>query len=202
MFHGQCEATYGGSKEPLDEVLYNLAFKDVKEGFFIEAGAHDGVFLSTCLFFEESGWKGLNVEPQLSNFKKLIINRPNSINVNAALSNFNGLASFSEAAWDGGGFSHLSVEASESPTVEMYEVEVVTYRDLIADLGIKKVDLFVLDVEAHELKVIEGMQGSDVWPGIFCIEHPYVGLENLTRALSDKYNLVYSDRQNGIFKLA
>ena len=43
-----------------DEILYNKYFNRVKDGYFIEIGAHDGSYLSNTLFYEETlNWKGL-----------------------------------------------------------------------------------------------------------------------------------------------
>ena len=36
-----------------------------RDGFFVELGASDGVFMSNSLFFErELGWKGICIEPR------------------------------------------------------------------------------------------------------------------------------------------
>lgn len=47
-------------------------FKNKHNGFFVEAGALDGEFMSHTLELElKLGWRGLLVEPDLSNFSKL-----------------------------------------------------------------------------------------------------------------------------------
>ena len=46
------------------------------------------------------------------------------------------------------------------------------------------VDLFVLDVEGHEIAVIEGMSGAKVLPKVMCVEHGQVGLDVLNDKLS------------------
>lgn len=55
-------------------------------GFYIEAGANDGILQSNTLLLERSrNWSGLLVEPSTPAFEKLQTNRPNNILVNAAL---------------------------------------------------------------------------------------------------------------------
>jgi hypothetical protein len=46
-----------------------------RDGFFIEAGAHDGVEASNTLYLEKKmGWKGLLVEPNPDTFAGIIYN--------------------------------------------------------------------------------------------------------------------------------
>lgn len=46
--------------------------KEMTSGFFVEAGAWDGVYLSNSLFFEkERNWTGILVEPNKEAYKNL-----------------------------------------------------------------------------------------------------------------------------------
>lgn len=48
-------------------------FTTSRQGFFVEAGAFDGEFMSNSLYLEfELGWKGLLVEPQKELFQALL----------------------------------------------------------------------------------------------------------------------------------
>lgn len=62
-----------------------------QNGFFIEAGANDGISQSNTLYFEKyMRWKGLLIEPIPDLAKKCRVNRPSCIVENCALvsSNF------------------------------------------------------------------------------------------------------------------
>lgn len=60
-----------------DKYLFENFLKH-KNGFFVDVGAHDGVFLSNTFFFEnELNWSGVCVEPSKQS-QFLIKNRPNS----------------------------------------------------------------------------------------------------------------------------
>ena len=54
-------------------------------GFFVEAGAADGVTYSNTLLFTKAGWRGLLVEPHPGLFARCVENRPESVVVNAVL---------------------------------------------------------------------------------------------------------------------
>ena len=66
------EGTYGGSQILQDQFLDEFIFKgDVKEGFFVEAGADDFLLNTNTLRFELlHGWKGLLVEPVALQFQQ------------------------------------------------------------------------------------------------------------------------------------
>ena len=68
------EGTYGGSYRFAlqDQFLDEFIFKgEVKDGFFIEAGADDFLLNSNTLLFELlHGWTGLLVEPLASEFQE------------------------------------------------------------------------------------------------------------------------------------
>ena len=71
----------------LEKVLKK--YLNFKNGYFIEVGAHDGVFQSNTLNLEkELGWTGLLIEPSLNAFLDCVKNRPNSKCLNIALTSY------------------------------------------------------------------------------------------------------------------
>ena len=58
-------------------------YLDFKNGFFIEVGAHDGIFQSNTLNLEKNlGWTGVLIEPSLNAYLECLKNRPKSICIN------------------------------------------------------------------------------------------------------------------------
>jgi FkbM family methyltransferase len=180
---------YGIGNPPVDEVIFRNYFPDKQDGFFIECGALDGVTYSNCLFFEQRGWKGINIEPSAIDYKKLIVNRPNALNLQVGLGDHDHKAMFALTI-DGpvgqGGVEWTPEQKQERDkygcTFQDVKVQITTYRKLI-DGNVKKVDLFILDVEGYELKVIEGMTGSKVLPDLICAEYGWVDFEDLRKML-------------------
>lgn len=184
---------YGQWNPPVDEVLFRNYFTDKTDGFFIEAGAGDGVLENCCLFFErERGWTGLNIEPCIANFKQLAANRPNAINMNVGLGESDCMAAFTRESKDMyiGGEFEMTVPQKEAMVrrgfaLEDVEIPVITYKRAVDDrfVFLKKVELLVLDVEGYELKAIGGMAGSTLLPSVICVEYPVVGLERIREVL-------------------
>src|SRR5689334_14627543 len=59
------------------------------KGFFVDAGAFDGVLFSNTLKLEEAGWQGLCIEANPKNFEELKKNRKCDL-ANVAISSYTG----------------------------------------------------------------------------------------------------------------
>ena len=159
-----------------------------------EAGAVDGVSISCCKFFEEfMGWKGINFEPSSKYYQGLIRNRPKSINLNMGLSDKTETLMFKDVITPtgecsgNGSFKHTAEHLDElnyHPIISFkeYEVKTISYTDLnfiFNKYNINKVDLFCLDVEGFEIKVLDGMSKSNMLPTVLCIEYNHLGLKTI-----------------------
>jgi len=206
MFYGQFE---------LDKYIYETFFKNaiVVDGFFVECGAFDGLTESTCKFFEEFlQWTGLNIEPVAYAFNKLIINRPKCINENCVLSDKNSEVTFVNAIHPEAGehFGNGSVNHTKEHKEELinlgcsfkeFLIKAITFDTLIKKHSISKIDLFILDVEGHELEALTGILKITYkqLPKIFCIEHTLCGLDNLKNKLQKHYTYHSSYAHNSFF---
>lgn len=204
MFYGQFE---------LDRILYENFFKEKRDGFFVECGAFDGLTECTCKFFEDSlGWTGLNIEPTPYAFGRLSQNRPNCINENCALSSFTGKSKFTNAIhpdlgvhFGNGSLSHSEMHKNELINTgckfETFEVDCVRFIDLLNKHSIKNIDLFVLDVEGHELDALQGILciPERSLPKVFCIEHSISGADAITNMLSPYYNYHSKHAHNAFY---
>lgn len=205
MYHGQFD---------LDKFLYEKVIRDLKNGFFVECGAYDGIEESTCLFFEEErGWKGINIEPVPCLFDLLVINRPNSINLDYALSNKKEVKPFTHiihperGTYFGNGSlkheeNHLANLLNSGCTTEEFLVQCCTFKSIWDKIKEKReIDLFVLDVEGGELNAIDGILkiNKKYYPKVFCVEYSMVEIKNLTSKLEQYYTFEYQHYQNAIY---
>jgi FkbM family methyltransferase len=155
-------------------------------GFFVEAGANDGVRQSNSLWFERNrGWRGILVEPIPDLAALCRANRPEAIVENVALvpldypdatvtMRFGGLMSLvsggmppeDEAA-------HLDI--IERAGVATYTVDVPAWSvsALLRKHGVAQVDLLSLDVEGFELQALRGLDLDEHRPTHMLIEARY-----------------------------
>lgn len=193
MFYGQYE---------LDRIIFERFFKDKVGGFFVECGAFDGISESSCKFFEESmNWKGINIEPVPYAFNKLKNNRLNCINLNYALSSTSDKKTFTNAIhpslglnFGNGSLNHKEHHKNEligmGCKFETFEVECVRFENIWKQHGTPDIDLFVLDVEGHEIEALDGILSISYQslPKVFCIEDTIADKNKLNDMLLPLYN--------------
>lgn len=200
---------YGQFDPPVDQFIFERYFPDTNiEGVFVECGAFDGLTECSCKFFEESlGWKGYSLEPVPWIFDSLQKNRPTSNNLNFALSNrdaeinFRAVVhpTFGRDCTNGSIFHlprHKEILADIGCIYEDVTVKAITWKSLVDLMRLSVVDLFVLDVEGHELEVLEGMLGAAVLPFIMCVEFGHIGLQVIRTAM-DRLGYIYDITSNG-----
>jgi FkbM family methyltransferase len=203
---------YGQFSPPVDFTLHTRYFGDRRGGVCVECGAFDGVTDSSCKLFEESlGWKAYNLEPMPSAFRRLVQNRPLSRNVNAALSNKQAKASFLQVTHPKLGVNFGNSSLGHSPqhlqelrdigcTFNEVEVDTTTWVEFVRLERLSVVDLLVLDVEGHELQVLEGMVGCEVLPAVMCVEFGHISLVEITRSMDALgYALDHREHINAFF---
>lgn len=179
-------------------------FQEKKEGIFVDIGAHDGIRFSNTYFFEKyRGWTGLCVEPGPKEFKNLCLNRPNSINVNACVSNYNGSSMYNYIE----GYSMMLsglIENYDSNhkqriknEIEKYEgkftiisSEVYALQYLLEKHNILKIDYCSIDTEGSELKILESIDFEKSKIQILNLENNYKD-ERINQILSkNSYKLI------------
>jgi len=207
---------YGQFDPPVDKILYERYFKNKTNGISLECGAFNGLTENNTKFFEENfNWKTINIEPLPYIYNELVKNRPNSINLELALSNNNyskkiRVYNLREYGINNTNASlnhldkHKELLESNSNGFQEFTVKCRTYKNIIEILNLKELDLFTLDVEGHEPEVIEGMLGCDVLPKVFVIEHGHRNTSYFPKELlklNKKYKLDYVSNVNSFFIL-
>lgn len=160
---------------------------DFRGGFFVEAGANDGVRQSNTLFFEKyKGWNGILIEPIPALAAKCRQNRPKCIVENCALISaqyseptvqmyYCDLMSIVLDSADDMDKVQAHVESGRqhlSPNDEVFALEVVacTLTDVLQRNHVESIDLLSLDVEGNEAEVLSGLDFSRYQPRYMLIE--------------------------------
>jgi FkbM family methyltransferase len=153
----------------------------INKGLVIEVGAFDGRHLSNSYSLNQIGWKSVCIEPNPDVFKYLLLNRPNSININKAIVGYEGIKDidfFSEetGVLSGCDYNDLDIKKRyEDRGLEYKEprkikVEATTLNSIFNELKIAKIDLLSIDVEGFELEVLKGIDINNLVIKLFVIE--------------------------------
>ena len=155
--------SYSQSKE--DVLMYEKFFKHYKQDgqkYFFEMGAIDGVMYNNTKYYEDThGWTGILVEGNPFAFTNLVMNRPKCKLISAVVSDSSVPLKFTICA---NVPAVCSVKNTQPESFEneyyrhsrMVEMEAipVTLDSIIKKSGCPRIDLAVLDVEGHELNVL------------------------------------------------
>lgn len=177
------------AKDELDKRLEPFLCK--KGGFFVEAGANDGIRQSNTMYFERYfGWSGILIEPVPALATSCKKNRPNCIVEAVALTNDPtqptieiveaNLMSITAGAFsqsDGSEYSakdHLRRAGefqSKSPSEFVTKtVPCKTLTQIFQDHNVKEIDLLSLDVEGFESQALAGLDLSQFRPQVILVE--------------------------------
>lgn len=175
-------------------LIHTKYLQGVDKIYFIECGAVDGIHRSICKYFYDKGHRGCNFEPNKYTYVDLIKNRPHDLNINKGLSSKSGKSEFmlpknSEGKrFEKTGCGGIEIENPEFTkskySVEKFEIETITFKEVIEVNNIKKVDVMILDVEGHECEVLDGFIGCDVLPKLLCIEVAKLNMNRLNKQLT------------------
>lgn len=143
--------------------------RQIKNGFFVEAGAKDGEETSNTLFYEKLGWTGLLVEPNPKYTRLYPAKHRKAYYFEGCLSPSSAEATlhFEDGA---GGTGHLSNAGSFSVLAEPLQ-------DLLQGVS-KTVDFWSLDIEGSEAVVLRSTDFSKVEVGVLLVEMNKDGANN------------------------
>lgn len=140
-----------------------------KNGFFIEAGANDGISQSNTYELENNyNWKGILVEPSYNAYIQCLKNRKNSKVFNFCLVSENYENEYINGDFDGNLMS--SVDGKRRNITPSSIVKTITIKKLLQIEKISHVDFFSLDTEGYEYEILKGIDFSKVLIKNFLIE--------------------------------
>ena len=160
---------------------------DFRDGFFVEAGANDGLRQNNTYWFERfRGWRGILIEgvPELARACRR--NRPASTVIEAALVSdaatttvtmkTAGLMSLVQGAFGSveDDADHVTkgakVQSLPDSAVRTIEVRARTLTSIISEAAPSRWDLLSLDVEGYEVEVLRGLDLTRHAPRFMLIE--------------------------------
>lgn len=167
--------SYSQSKEDL--ILDTLTGKKMT-GFYVDVGAYDPIWFSNTLRFYKRGWRGINIEPDTSHWKRFEAQRPRDINLNVGVGTKRGKITFYRM--DPPALSTFSRERVTENLRDGFTIEEQTpvrirpLKDIFSRYaGGKKIDFLSLDVEGMEMDVLRSNDWHRFRPKFLCIESSY-----------------------------
>lgn len=169
-----------------EEIVLQQYFQGKASGYFIEAGALDGINLSNTWLYEQLGWQGLLVEAHPGLYEQCKARRAKSAVYNVALgAHDNAGVDFFCAEKPGIAgqpgiagplsFSAVDPEHEQRCLAEGYQINKVTVpmrtlNALLVEQQVESVDFLSLDIEGAELEALQGFDLAKYRPQVLLIE--------------------------------
>ena len=157
----------------VDVIIKNI-FRDVNNGFYIDVGCQHPIKNNNTYLLHKKGWKGINIDLDEDNIHLFKIARPKDLNINIAVSdNLKDVELF---------FFHKKspINTIDKKTSEFQKAKVSQIKNIkansltnILDNSIyknNKIDLLTIDVEGHELNVLNGLNFNIYSPKVIVVE--------------------------------
>ena len=140
------------------------------EGFYIDVGGYHPIYDSVTKHFYDHGWRGINVEPGAKYFPAFVIERPRDVNLQVAVSDHNGEATFFEMDQTST-LETRFVDRNAGGLSGQYTVPLMTLAKICeTHAPDREIDFLKIDVELHEAAVVRGMDFKRFRPWIMAIE--------------------------------
>lgn len=153
-------------------ILENL--KNINNGLYVDVGCYHPLHLSNTYLLYKNGWRGINIDLSRLTIDLFDYLRPNDLNINAAVSNYNGNIKFYYQ-------KKLSQLTSVKKTVakkrmqgEIKEKEIKSLKlDTILEnskFKNQRIDLLNIDVEGGDFDALISLNINIYRPRLICIE--------------------------------
>lgn len=164
------------SQENQDYIVYNHFFNGLKDGVFCDVGGNHPLDVNNTRYFEELGWAGYVFEP-LPHMKKMWEKHRRAKFFPYAASDIEGNVVFSIVKDTAGKEDMLSFIKDTRDIVyvgcetEEISVQVRPLKNVFEEEKLTYIDYMSIDVEGHELNVINGIDFSKVKINVLTIEN-------------------------------
>ncbi|WP_020485677.1 FkbM family methyltransferase [Methylomonas sp. MK1] len=158
-----------------ESLILDRFFDFRTQGFYVDVGAHHPKRFSNTYSAYKRGWRGINIDPT-PGVKELFDEiRPDDMSFSLAISNVEGIQDFylfSEPALNtfskslADEYQQLGYELIEVRPIESKKLATLFYECRIE----KKIDFMSIDVEDHELQVLQSNDWSAFRPAVLLVE--------------------------------
>jgi FkbM family methyltransferase len=157
-------------EQDVEDGLRRAFFSDMDRGYFVEVGANHPEHLSQTFALEQRGWTGVLIEPQPDLAAELKRRRSAKVYAEGCSSRVNSGSRITLHLAGGASSFNKALNSAEIKPNGFIDVPVRTLDEILTDAGIPRVDFVSIDVEGHELEVLDGFDLALWRPRLILIE--------------------------------
>ncbi|MFJ8102444.1 FkbM family methyltransferase [Lysinibacillus sp. NPDC096212] len=173
-YHSRTSYSQFGEDILIESVLEKIKFKG--NGLFIDVGAYHPYKYSNTYALYKKGWKGINIEPTPYKIDLFNVFRPKDINLGIGISSTTSQKDF--YIYDENAYNtteeHVVQQRISQNNLNFREMKVLEFSPLskIVEDYLPEIDIHLLtiDVEGHELEVLQSYSWEKHKPSIIAVE--------------------------------
>ena len=176
------------------DLLINYIFKNKSKGFYVDIGCQNPIDNNNTYLLFKRGWSGINIDLDQKNIDLFNLSRPNDINLCLAVSSsaeIKNLYFYHEGSAVNSLSNELSNYKKDNPSNK--KIKTVILNDVLEKNNVKIIDYLNIDVEGHELDVLEGFNIEKYKPKVVSIEYLDFSLKKLEFKNNNIKNVLKSD---------
>jgi FkbM family methyltransferase len=180
------------------DLLINYYFKDKQKGVYLDVGCQHPISNNNTYLLYKKGWSGINIDLDFKSIQLFNLARVKDVNINAAVSS----GKFTKELFfyhDKSAINTIEKKIADYQSAKVKEVRSVvteTLDNILTASLINKVDYLNIDVEGHEIDVLNGFDINKFSPDIVSIEF----LDLAMKKLEFKNNNLNSVLNSDIYK--
>ena len=157
------------------DILIENIFRNQKNGFYIDVGCQHPIKNNNTYLLHKKGWSGINIDLDKDNIDLFNVSRISDDNINIAASNrINEVDLF---------FFHKKspINTIDKKTSKFQKAKISSIKKIKTNTlnniiksskySNTKIDLLSIDVEGHELPVLEGLDFNKYRPNVIVVEY-------------------------------
>jgi len=180
----------------VDIVIENI-FKNQKNGFYIDVGCQHPIKNNNTYLLNKKGWCGINIDLDKDNIDLFNHSRPHDDNINIAVSNKIAEVElfFYHKKSPINTIDKKISDYQKAKVTQIKKIKTNTLNNIIENSKYRKskFDLLSIDVEGHELNVLEGLDFNFYSPNVIVVEFLDLSLPKLEIKNQNIDNLFNTD---------
>ncbi len=173
-----------------EDIIIKNIFQKNYNGFYVDIGAHHPKRFSNTYLLYQKGWSGINIDP-IPGMKKLFKKRRRDININAGISHEAGEIKyfmFQKGAVNTFEEGVALKQEAKFGKPQIINVQVFTLKEVLDKYASgSKIDFMNIDVEGHELEVLNSNDWEKYSPKIIAIEDQELDISNPSQSKTYKF---------------
>jgi FkbM family methyltransferase len=174
-----------------EEMYLKSRFANRDKGTYVDVGANHPIRFSNTWWAYRKGWRGINIEPDVNNFKLLENVRGEDININCGIANIDGeleYYQFEETALNTFVYDEID-DTIKDKIIQVRKVPVRRLCDIFKENNISKIDYIDIDVEGMEIEVLKSINWGEVSIDVLLIEQRRMSLIDVSESEVCKFML-------------